>query len=325
MTLDIYFPKFAPFLLSEKTAPAFAKLCSIGQWQQDQDHPLEATLCRQFGLQKQQDWPLSLMAAMGEDLVFEAEYLFLVHPANFILQRDFFSFGEAIVLPPEDQTRLIDDLNAHFKDYGLGFVAGPSSAFWYLKVQKPVNVSTTLLSGVMGRDVGPLMPQGNDGMAFQTLMNEVQMLMHEHPMNQEREANGLPLVNSLWLSGGGSVQALLKGDLKRAFTLFANDPVSKGLAKWAETAYLPLVRYDFSEIDSFENDAVIVVEETGDLEHDWFLPLLKSLQKHSVKAVCCHFDVHGITYTLKLKPRDTWKFWKKTLNPESYFTLASAD
>jgi hypothetical protein len=72
-----------------------------------------------------------------------------------------------------------------------------------LSPKKKVEVSTALISEGMGRDVGPMMPQGKDGMAFQGFINEAQMLLHEHPINQARERQGLTLVNSIWLSGGG--------------------------------------------------------------------------------------------------------------------------
>jgi hypothetical protein len=34
-------------------------------------------------------------------------------------------------------------------------------------------------------------------------LNEVQMFLHGHPVNEAREACGKPVVNSLWLWGGG--------------------------------------------------------------------------------------------------------------------------
>ena len=322
MTLDIYFPRFAPFLLNGHQTPAFAKLCALGSWHRDEDYPVEASLCRQFGLSKQQDWPLALMSALGEGLVVDAAYLLLLHPANFLLQRDFFSFGEPLALSHDEKTTLIQTLNNHFTEDGFRLISGASLSSCYLAVKREVEVSTTLISQGMGRDVGPMMPQGKDGMAFQSLMNEAQMLLHEHPINQARERQGLPLVNSIWLSGGGAVDALPKAAHQQDFIVFANDHLSQGLAKWAGIACYSLTGLD--EVATSGNDAVIVLEDAGDLERDWFAPLLKALQSRMVKNVRCHFDVHGMTYTLTLKPMDTWKFWKKTLKPESYFKMGEA-
>lgn len=265
---------------------------------------------------------MALMSALGEGLVVDAPYLLLVHPANFVLQRDFFSFGEPLALSHDEKTTFIQTLNTHFAEDGFRLISGASLSSCYLAVKREVEVSTTLISQGTGRDVGPMMPQGEDGMAFQSLMNEAQMLLHEHPINQARERQGLPLVNSIWLSGGGAADALPRAAHQPDFIVFANDHLSQGLAKWAGIACHPLK--GLAEVATSGKDAVMVVEDPGDPERDWFALLLKALQSRTVEYVRCHFDVHGMTYTLTLKPMDTWKFWKKILKPESYFKMGEA-
>jgi len=48
------------------------------------------------------------------------------------------------------------------------------------------------------------MPQGTDAMRCQAILNQVQMLLHEHPVNQMREVVEQVPVNSIWLSGCAS-------------------------------------------------------------------------------------------------------------------------
>jgi hypothetical protein len=38
-------------------------------------------------------------------------------------------------------------------------------------------------------------------------INEAQMVLHAHPVNQARQAAGQPVVNSLWPWGGGRLPA----------------------------------------------------------------------------------------------------------------------
>jgi hypothetical protein len=106
------------------------------------------------------------------------------------------------------------------------------------------------------------------------------------------------------------------------FIVFANDYLTQGLAKWAGIACHPLT--DLDEVAISGKDALMVVEDAGDLEQDWFAPLLNAIQTRMVKNLRCYFDVHGKTYRLTLKPMDTLKFWKKTLKPESYFNMSEA-
>jgi hypothetical protein len=68
---------------------------------------------------------------------------------------------------------------------------------------------------------------------------------------------------------------------------------------------------------------VLVVAGNRDLERDWFAPLLQSLKKKQLNAVRCHFGVHGMTFTLHLKPRDIWKLWRKASPITSYFSMVN--
>ena len=321
LNLDVYLPQFAQFLLSGDDAPAFAKLCAVGTWEVDAKHPIEASLCQQFGVKKQADWPLAPLALMGEGEEQKLGHWFLAHPVHFVLQRDFFTLGDAVRLSTDEVKSLVVDLSQHFAQDGLRFIPSQSGEFFYLHVDDDVEVTTFLLSEAMGRDVGKHMPQGKHGMKFQALLNEVQMLLHDHPINQVREQKGLLAVNSLWLSGGGSVKEMKKLVQPPAFKFFANDALSAGLAQWANIACQPLA-LDFSSIEN--GDAVLVLDNQNALDTTWFAPLLKALKVGSIKTLRCHFDVHGMTFTLQLKPRDTWKFWRKASPITTYFNVVDA-
>ena len=321
LNLDVYLPQFAQFLLSGDDAPAFAKLCAIGTWEVDAKHPIEASLCQQFGVKKQADWPLAPLALMGEGVEQKTGHWFLAHPVHFVLQRDFFTLGDAVRLSTDEVKSLVVDLNQHFAQEGLTFLPSKLGDFLYCHVNDDVDVTTFLLSEAMGRDVGKHMPQGKHGMKFQALLNEVQMLLHDHPINQVREQKGLLPVNSLWLSGGGGVESINQPAQTLSFQFFANDILSSGLAKWADIPCQKLAAGDVSLKPA--GDAVVVTDHRG-LERDWFAPILQRLKKKEFKAARCHFDVHGMTFTLHLKPRDTWKFWRKASPITTYFNVVDA-
>jgi hypothetical protein len=320
LNLDVYFPQFAQYLLSGDNAPAFAKLCAVGAWEQDAEHALEASLCKQFGVKKQADWPLAPLALMGEEAQQAAGYWFVVHPVHFVLQRDYFTLGDAVRLNADELNLLAALLNQHFAQDALRFSPSKADDFLYLHVNDDVDVSTYSLSEAMGRDVGKHMPLGKDGMKFQSLLNEVQMLLHDHPINQALEERGLLAVNSLWLSGGGRFEAINQSAQKPAFKIFANDALSMGLAKWSGISN-GLVK-DYASL-KLSGDAVIVLANNSNLESDWFAPMLKSLKQKELETLRCHFDVHGMTFTLHLKPRDTWKFWRKLKPSATYFNFAN--
>ncbi|MBV8603121.1 MAG: hypothetical protein JO224_00395 [Pelomonas sp.] len=78
---------------------------------------------------------------------------------------------------------------------------------------------------VLARSVEPWMPAAR---RLRTLQNEAQMLLHEHPLNQAREARGRAAVNSIWISGcgastGTAPPARLAIDARLSAALLAGD------------------------------------------------------------------------------------------------------
>ena len=69
-------------------------------------------------------------------------------------------------------------------------------------------LATASLDRVSGRHLDPWLAGQRTARLIHRLQSEVQMLLHEHPLNQQRESQGLPLVNSFWLSGCGRLPAL---------------------------------------------------------------------------------------------------------------------
>ena len=66
-------------------------------------------------------------------------------------------------------------------------------------------MATASLDRVTGRQLTPWLPDRHGARLVRRLQNEVQMLLYTHPLNDQREAAGLPSINSFWLSGCGSL------------------------------------------------------------------------------------------------------------------------
>lgn len=80
-----------------------------------------------------------------------------------------------------------------------------------------------------GRPIEPWLPQSR---LLRRWQNEAQMLMHGHPLNEEREARGEQVVNSVWIGDIGR-----SGGTKPDVTVDARltEPLLNGdLAAWAE-------------------------------------------------------------------------------------------
>src|SRR3977135_1670535 len=86
---------------------------------------------------------------------------------------------------------------------------------------------TTPADAARGAAIDEKLPAGPDAMRFNALMNEAQMLLHEHPVNPERAPRGELAVNSIWFWGGGVIDA---GRARSFSTVFSDDPLARGLA-----------------------------------------------------------------------------------------------
>lgn len=131
-----------------------------------------------------------------------------------------------------DQTEadaLADAINEHLQADGVTLEA-PAPDRWYIGVTSVPDIRTCSPTTVAGRNVDHFLPRGPDGARWRGLMNEVQMLLHEHPVNTAREARGELPVNSVWVWGAGAVPTAVPQPPDQ---VFAADPIAHGLAALA--------------------------------------------------------------------------------------------
>jgi hypothetical protein len=70
------------------------------------------------------------------------------------------------------------------------------------------DLATASLDRVAGRDVAHWLPAASSAIPLQRLQSEMQMLLYHHPVNDDRSARGVPIVNSFWISGTGALPQL---------------------------------------------------------------------------------------------------------------------
>lgn len=79
---------------------------------------------------------------------------------------------------------------------------------WYAAHDDLQGLATASLDRVIGRNIEPWLPRQPAAKRMRRLQNEVQMLLHAHPLNEAREGAGALPVNSFWLSGCGALQPM---------------------------------------------------------------------------------------------------------------------
>jgi hypothetical protein len=127
-------------------------------------------------------------------------------------------------LPATDLHTLIEHLQSTLgSDYGVDFAAMGSCG--YLCGDQQISSAAVSPDIVDRCTVDDFMPDADPTGIYHRLLGEMQMALHEHQVNNIREAAGQRAMNSLWFWGGGTAA---EKEVRPIPPLFTNDPLFKG-------------------------------------------------------------------------------------------------
>jgi len=189
------------FTLGKLAAPGLEWLLARARLDRQPRRAFENTLAECCGLA---DAPFGALRLLGEGFAEAADGHWLcadpVH-LRFHQERIVLADAGAFEIEEAEAQSLVTALNAEFADIGE-FRLGDARR-WYLRLNTAVAHPVAPLSAIAGRRVdGEL---NGSALPLTRWLNEVQMFLHAHPVNEQRENTGQPAINSLWLWGGGSL------------------------------------------------------------------------------------------------------------------------
>ena len=121
-------------------------------------------------------------------------------------------------LSVEDSNRLVAALAETFEAEGMNLLVGDAQ-HWQLSLPGYVDVpSFPEPEDALGADLFEQLPKGEEGRRWRALINEAQVVLHNHPVNRTRAAQGLPPVNSVWLWGPGALPEWVECGLSRIYS-----------------------------------------------------------------------------------------------------------
>ena len=304
--------------------PALETLCARGRRQPGAPGSLEAALAELFGVGAQGSAPLAPYLLKAERMEPGDAWWLRAEPAHLQVRREGLvpMMGAALAMTAAEAAALRAGLAEHF-GAALPLVATPGGD-WYWPRAAPLGLDLLPPSAAAGRVLTP--PSAGGMPDGQKLLNEIQMLLHDHPVNRAREATGQPAVNSLWLWGEGRWTAP-RAD---APVIYADHPLACQLAQGLGLACRPLPgRWD----GTLPQSAVVVLDgllEAGqagdawawraallDLEGGWLAPLLKNGRRYAL-----HDPQSGML--LHWRPRMAWRFWRRAAPLAAVNPLAEA-
>ncbi len=182
-------------------------------------------------------------------------------------------------LASTDADALVATLNAHFVNDGVVFLAPRPDAIFARLAASP-RLTTHPPAATKGEPLRVRLPEGADAPMWRRWQSEIQMLLHEHPVNVEREANGRPPVNGLWFSSGGVLPPRPSPDPK--IRTFADTGIAVALAAHIGSPARPLPANTGGAIDDAQGAHRVVVAPASDvalpeLERSWAAPARDAL------------------------------------------------
>ena len=312
------------FTLGKLAAPGFEWLLAHAQTRHQARQSFEMSLAECFALPNA---PLGMLRLRGEgsDLFNEGQWLCAdpVH-LRFHQERIILADAGAFELEIDEAQAIIASLNNEFVDIGQFHAA--TSRRWYLKLNATVDHVSEPISAVAGRRVDSELPKGDSTLT--RWLNEVQMFLHGHPVNQHRQTEGKPIVNSMWLWGNGSFSTDDTLPPAQAYTsVWTDNPLAMGFALHQQIPLHSLVE-SLAKLspDAGESPLVIldpllfrVLYEDGDgwrkafeqFETNWLSAVKDNLGRKISQVDIIAPTIYGkLHYTLTASER--WKFWKPT-------------
>lgn len=174
---------------------------------------------------------------------------------------------------------------------------------------------------------------GKDDQQLEKMISEIQTFLFTHPINQKREQNGFPTINSLWIYPANSKSSLEDDQINKTqfYTdhpiwqnQFNTQPLPTNIETWYKIAqqstktdhtmlldslYMP-VRYQ----DTFSYQQALTKLDT-----DFFMPIYTLIKSRKISQL--NIYSHGaFNGTMNLTRADLLHFWKKKKKFNGYIT-----
>jgi len=281
----------------------------------------ETWLFERFSIPRQRDWPVAPYALLADGGTPEAHFWMRADPVHLSLTRNGLTLADSsgLEVSREEAEALVETLNGHFGPALLFYPMRPER--WYARLQASPEVHTIVPSVACKGLLSDHLPSGPDAMRCNALMNEAQMLLHEHPVNAAREARGAPALNSVWLWGGG----ILAGGKSPPITaVVSNDPLARGLALATGLPAWTLPGNAQAMLASADPQGVMLVvfgsppgdsggriaERREALERDWLAPLLVALRSGGIGMLTLTLAAKDSLLQSETVRSDLRRFWR---------------
>ena len=309
---DLFLPdSVAKGVCVDLKLPALELILARSKQQSIQIGSLEAWLCQAFDVPDMSIAPITMLI---DGIDPQHSYWMRADPVHLRLNNSQMILQTNVSINLDEAQQLCKSLNEYFVGSGMEFYS-PNPQRWYVRIDEHPQLKTHSIFQVEGRDSRHYLPQGEAALKWHGVMNEIQMLLHGHPLSQAREARGGTPVNSVWLWGGGRAvklarpfdQILSDSDMANAFAQAAN--ISQGIIS-VEDRKIENTLYIF--------EGASAALRRGDFEKKCISPLLNLLIKGRLNKITLDVLQEDKSIRFELTRPRLWQFWKRPRTLSKY-------
>ena len=258
--------------------------------------------------------PLAPVLLLGQSnqTVNPTEVIACLQPVHLHATRDhLILMGQSqIDLTEKESSQLLNAALPFIEEDFQSAVLFQNQHYWFIPAGPFASLESYSVDQAHGRNIDWWMPRDTEeeGIAkrWRKLQNEIQMLWHIGPVNEEREQRGMPSINSIWISGIGKLNDVrAPSSLERAQRLVGSHPILIGLAKLFSLPH---------EVTVDEKNLAGAFAWLDQAQHIWPQLSAALLEKQLDEVVIIDFPngkARERTFTAKDLFKKSWAFWKK--------------
>jgi hypothetical protein len=247
----------------------------------------------------------------------------MVEPTHLRADRDRLLIAEAelLQLNTEEAELIINAINQHFSGELKLYLL--EDDLWLLGTNLDLtNLVSYPIIDIVGENIDDFLPQGKSRLALHKILNEIQMLLFNLPLNQQRQDEGLMMVNSLWFwdkkrpkQEVTSMQVIQTNQQLKQQIININSLEAEEKTLIINNGYFA-ARY---------RDSFAWTQQINQFEYEVASKLLKLLSSRKLRQI--NILIPGLDggWRLSVKSLDLWCFWRKKTWLELMESISSSN
>ncbi len=234
---------------------------------------------------------------------------------------------DAFPLEQEQALALAQEVSTVLADQGWHIDIGRDVRRWYIRLDELPRLRTHPPREAWGRHVDPFLPQGPEAMRWHSIINAIQMALHDCAVNRARERSGVLPINSVWFWGAGALPSPASSPWSR---LVSDEAFALGLATLCQCP----VSHSTDVQDALHTDGDVLVVLCGErhdpgawpalvetVDKEWVEPLLRVLRAGRISSI----TLNTVDKIFRLTSGGMRRFWRRRRPLSTYLTKIATD